>query len=417
MRRLLERLRISARGKPGSPDPAQAARPVHRGDSADDSTPAFNLTIEHGTFDALWVKLSGQIFMDNADIVRDQLIEVIRAQPLKNLVLDMGSITYFDSSGAAILTDIQRMCIEMNNTLRLANVPERIQSLLELVDLEHLKDSEILMPRQDPSLLEQIGEGIRKVIANAKDIIAFIGAVAQATAHDLLRPRGMKWDRLWKLIERSGSDAVPIVTVLSFLMGGILAFQSALQLRKFGANIFVADLVSVSICMEMGPLLVALIVAGRSGAAFAAQIGTMQVNEEVDALRVMGIDPIRYLVAPRIVAVALVLPCLTLFADLIGVLGGSVVASFSLDLTPTTFFNQVRKVLEVSDVLKGVIKSGVYGVEIALIGCLRGFQVRGGAESVGHATTSTVVTCIFVLTATNAVFSLLFHYVPRVWSP
>jgi phospholipid/cholesterol/gamma-HCH transport system permease protein len=417
MRRLLEMLRIGARGKSGSPGSSEPFQAASGGDSGDDTAQAFNLKVEHETFDALWVNLSGQIFMDNADIVREQLIEVIKAQPLKNLVLDMSSITYFDSSGAAILTDVQRMCGEMNNTLRLANVPERMQSLVKLVDREHLKDSEILMPRQEPSLLVQIGDGTRKVIANAKDIIAFIGAVAQATAHDLVRPRRMKWDRLWKLIERSGSDAVPIVTALSFLMGGILAFQAALQLRKFGANIFVADLVSVSICVEMGPLLVALIVTGRSGAAFAAQIGTMQVNEEVDALRVMGIDPIRYLVAPRIVAVAFALPCLTLFADLIGVLGGCLVASFSLDLTPTTFFNQVRKVLEVSDVLKGVLKSAAYGVEIALIGCLRGFQVRGGAASVGHATTSTVVTCIFVLTVTNAVFSLLYHYLPRVWSP
>ncbi len=417
MKGLLEKLKIRVRGKStgsglAGPVPAQEDRR-----SSDGTGPAFELTIEHGTFDALWVKVSGEIFMENADLVREQLVEVIKSQPLKNLVLDMGSVTYFDSSGAAILTDIHRICGEMNNTVRLANVPERIQSLLSLVDMEHLKDSAILLPREEPSLLAQIGDGTQKVVANAKDIIAFIGAVAQATAQDVIRPRQLKWDRLWKLIERSGSDAVPIVTVLSFLMGGILAFQSALQLRKFGANIFVADLVSVSICVEMGPLLVALIVTGRSGAAFAAHIGSMQVNEEVDALRVMGIDPIRYLVAPRIVAVAFALPCLTLFADLVGVLGGALVASLSLDLTPTTFFNQVRKVLEVSDVMKGVIKSAVYGVEIALIGCLRGFQVRGGAESVGSATTSAVVTCIFVLTATNALFSLLFHYVPMVFTP
>ncbi len=294
--------------------------------------------------------------------------------------------------------------------------PSAIKNFLEFVDLEHVKEITSVKGLEEPNLLVQIGEGAEKFYANAKDIIIFIGAVAEAMAQDVIRPNKVKWDRLWKLIERAGADAVPIVTGLSFLMGGILAFQAALQLRKFGANIFVADLVSVSICTEMGPLLVSLIVTGRSGAAYAAQIGTMQVTEEIDALRVMAIDPIKYLVVPRILAVALALPCLTLFADLIGIFGGCVVAGLSLDLTPTTYFNQVHKILEVSDVTKGLGKSVAYGIEIALIGCLRGFQVRGGAESVGHATTSAVVTCIFVLTATNALFSLLYHYVPKLFS-
>jgi phospholipid/cholesterol/gamma-HCH transport system permease protein len=221
----------------------------------------------------------------------------------------------------------------------------------------------------------------------------------------------MKWESLSRLIETCASDAIPIVTALSFLMGAVLAFQAAIQLRKFGANIFVADLVSVSICIEMGPLLTAMIVAGRSGAGFAAHIGTMQVTEEVDALRIMAIDPMRYLVSPRIIAVALAMPGLTLIADMVGILGGCVVAVLSLDLTPTTYLNQVTKILEVSDVAKGLTKSLAFGVEIALIGCFRGFQVRGGAESVGTATTSAVVTSIFIIVATDAIFSMLFHYV------
>ena len=249
---------------------------------------------------------------------------------------------------------------------------------------------------------------------NVRDIITFIGASVTALLYDLSHPRNLMWDRIWRLIERSGSDAVPIVTILSFLMGAILAFQGALQLRKFGANIFVADLVSLSICLEMGPLLTALIVSGRSGAAYAAHIGTMQVTEEVDALRVMAIDPIRYLVSPRILAVAFVLPCLTLFADLLGIVGGCIVAAFSLDVTPVAYFNQVHKVLELSDVVKGLIKSFVFGIEIATIGCLKGFQVRGGAESVGNATTSAVVTSIFILTVTDAVFAVLYYYLPSL---
>ncbi len=414
MRRLLDRLRLALGKQRIIPIPREACAPRESWDSAD-LKETFCISVENRTFDTVWVSLSGKMFIDNADLIREDLEATIRSEPLRNVVIDMRDVAYLDSAGAAILTDIYQISRESDNEVKLANVPENIRDFLEFVDLEKIKQAGSLKGREEPNLLVQIGEGAQKFYANAKDIIVFIGAVAEAMGQDLIRPKKAKWDRIWKLIERAGADAIPIVLALSFLMGGILAFQAALQLRKFGANIFVADLVSVSICIEMGPLLAALIVTGRSGAAYAAQIGTMQVAEEIDALRVMGIDPVKYLVAPRIIAVALALPCLTLFADLIGIFGGCVISVFSLDLTPTTYFNQVHKVLEVSDVLKGLGKSVAYGVEIALIGCLRGFQVRGGAESVGAATTSAVVTCIFVLTVTNAILSLLYHYVPKLW--
>jgi phospholipid/cholesterol/gamma-HCH transport system permease protein len=374
----------------------------------------FFIKVADRAFDELNVSLAGRISVENAELVRKRLVETVKGQPLKNVVIDLGAVEYFDSSAVAILIEVHRLCSELQNSLRLINVPPRIQSFLDLVEFEHFKVAGILRPEPGPGLLVQIGDGALTVRRNVRDIIAFIGESVTALARDLSHPRNLKWDRIWQLIDRSGSDAVPIVTILSFLMGAILAFQGAIQLRKFGANIFVADLVSVSICLEMGPLLTSLIVAGRSGAAYAAQIGTMQVTEEVDALRVMAIDPIRYLVCPRILAVALILPCLTLFADLLGVLGGCVVAAFSLDITPVGYFNQVQKVLEVSDVAKGLVKSFVFGIEIATIGCLRGFQVRGGAESVGNATTSAVVTSIFILTVTDAVFAVLFYYLPSL---
>jgi phospholipid/cholesterol/gamma-HCH transport system permease protein len=309
------------------------------------------------------------------------------------------------------------ICEHFNNSFKLSNVPPKVQSLLELFDFKEVKSAGILQPRPQPRLLIQIGEGAQNLYATMRDILIFIGGSVDALVKDLANPRQLRWDSLSKLIEKCGTDAVPIVGLLSFLMGGILAFQGAIQLRKFGANVFVADLVGLSIVLEMGPLLTSLIVSGRSGAAFAAQIGTMQVTEEIDALRVMGIDPVRYLVSPRVVAVAMVVPCLTLMGDLAGIIGGCLVAAFSLDLTPIAYFNQLHKVLEFSDVLKGLTKSFVFGVEIAMIGCLRGFQVRGGAENVGSATTSAVVTCIFVLTVTDAVFSMLFYYSPTLWKP
>lgn len=372
---------------------------------------AYSLKPAGHTFDELHLRLSGVVSVENAEALRKDLLEVLRAEPLRNLVLDLADVDYFDSSGAAVLLHIRRKYKEEHNSLRLTNLPPRIEKLLEQAGINNHVDTGILAPRPAPNLLIQIGGGAEHVYATSKDIFTFIGAAVIALKQDLLHPRSVKWDSLGRLIERCGVDAVPIASTLSFLMGAILAFQAAIQLRKFGATIFVADLVSVSICLEMGPLLTALIVAGRSGAAFAAHIGTMQVTEEVDALRVMAIDPIRYLVSPRIIAVAFVLPLLTLFADIMGIVGGCVVAALSLELTPVTYFDQVKSVLEVSDVAKGLTKSFAFGIEVALVGCLRGFQVRGGAESVGTATTSAVVTSIFVLTVTDAVFAMLFHYV------
>jgi phospholipid/cholesterol/gamma-HCH transport system permease protein len=310
----------------------------------------------------------------------------------------------------AILLELRRECSRRGNLLNLVNVGDRVQGLMSLADLEGPSREAILEPRPLPNLLVQIGDGVLKVHATARDSVTFIGAVITGLWRDLQRPGRLKWDPVWKLIERSGSDAVPIVSLLSFLMGAILAYQSANQLRKFGATLFVADLVSISICLEMGPLLTALIVAGRSGASYAAHIGTMQVTEEIDALKVMAMDPVRYLVSPRVLALAVVTPFLTLFADMLGIIGGLAVAVLSLDVTSTQYINQVAKVLEVDDILKGLCKSLAFGIEIAIVGCLRGFQVRGGAESVGAATTSAVVTSIFVIVITDAVFAVLFHY-------
>lgn len=372
----------------------------------------YSVRMEDKHFDEICLRISGTVSMDNAERVRADLVRAVEAEPLKNVEIDLGEVDYFDSSGIAVLMDMYQTSQRLKNTLRVTNVPPRIERFLKLVDAQRSGSPGILRPQPEPNLLVQIGEGCSRLYENSIAILTFIGAAGEALLHDLASPRRLKWDRLWKLVEKAGTDAVPIVSILSFLMGAILAFQSAIQLRKFGANIYVADLVSVSICLEMGPLLTSLIVAGRSGAAYAAHIGTMHVTEEVDALRVMAIDPIRYLVSPRILAVAFALPCLTVLADLAGVVGGCIVAALSLDLTPTAYFNQVHKVLEVSDVAKGLIKSFVFGVEIATIGCLRGFQVRGGAESVGSATTSAVVTSIFVLTVTDALFAVLFYYGP-----
>lgn len=370
----------------------------------------FRVEVQGAAFDQLFLMLEGSISVTNADRVFQRLSELVEAEPLKNVVLDLQKVTYFDSAAAAIIVNLRNKCESMRNSLILENTTTEVSRLLDLLHFESCAESCRLQPRPTPGVVTQVGEATIEFVKRGREVIAFIGEVFIALAKDFSQPRRIQWDQPWKLLERAGSDAVPIVSLLGFLMGAILAFQAAIQLRKFGANIFVADLVSVAISLEMGPLMSSIIVSGRSGAAYAAHIGTMQVTEEIDALRVMAVDPIRYLVSPRIVAVAVTLPCLTVFADIVGIIGGCVVAWASLDITPVTYFNQVLKILEVSDVVKGLIKSFVFGIEIALIGCFFGFQVRGGAEGVGTATTRAVVACIFVLTITDAIFAMLFHY-------
>src|SRR5436190_12480237 len=198
-------------------------------------------------------------------------------------------------------------------------------------------------------------------------------------------------------MERTGADAVPIVVLINFLVGFVMAFQGAVQLKQFGANLFVADLVGLSITRELGPLMTAIIVCGRSGAAFAAELGTMKVSEEVDALRTMGIGPLRFLVLPRIIGLFLAMPILTLLGDLVGIAGGLLVGVISLDITITGYLNETRKALGIWDVFQGLVKCGFFGIAIGIVSCQQGLATSGGAEGVGRRTTAAVVTTLFSL--------------------
>jgi len=207
-------------------------------------------------------------------------------------------------------------------------------------------------------------------------------------------------------MEKTGVNALPIVGLISFLLGLVIAFMSSLQLQQFGANIYVASLVSVAMVSELGPIMTAIVVAGRSGSAFAAEIGTMKISEEIDALVTMGFDPTLFIVVPRIIASIIVVPLLTLFSDLFAIAGGLVVGVFMLDLTMNSYINQTLKTLTLFEVSWGLTKSVVFATLIAWIGCLRGFQTRGGADAVGNAATSAVVSSIFLIILFDSIFAV-----------
>jgi phospholipid/cholesterol/gamma-HCH transport system permease protein len=283
----------------------------------------------------------------------------------------------------------------------------RVQQIIHLYGGDH---SVARLKRRRPlRTLDQLGRATISTLLEVKLVLAFFGQMVVSGLGVLRSPRSANWRELSATMERSGADAVPIVILINFLVGLAMAFQSAAQLKQFGANILVADLIGISICRELGPLMTAIVVCGRSGAAFAAELGFMQVNQEIDALRTMGFGPMRYLVLPRVLALIIVLPLLTLLADVAGVMGGLVVGVTNLDLTARGYLNQTARVVSLWDISSGVLKSVVFAVAVALIACQQGLATSGGAEGVGRRTTSTVVITMFALILADAVITVVFR--------
>jgi phospholipid/cholesterol/gamma-HCH transport system permease protein len=265
--------------------------------------------------------------------------------------------------------------------------------------------------RRARGMLDHLGGSTLETLEGFRQVFGFIGQALVELGAVLKKPRSANWKELAPTMEKTGADAVPIVLLINFLIGLVMAFQGAVQLKQFGANIYVADLVGLSITRELGPLMTAIIATGRSGAAFAAEIGTMKVSEEIDALRTMGFGPMRYLVLPRTLALVITLPALTLLGDAAGILGGLVVGVGNLDLTVSGYVTETLKGIELWDIFSGVIKSILFALVIALVACQQGLATSGGAEGVGRRTTSSVVTILFGLILVDACFTVFFHWV------
>jgi len=241
----------------------------------------------------------------------------------------------------------------------------------------------------------------------------FVSLTAQALDWSFVAPftgRGLKWKSVLAHMVVVGYNSIPIICFICVLIGGIVAFQSAYQLKNFGAIRYVPPLVGVGMTRELGPLIAAIIMAGRSGSAFTAEIGTMVVAEEIDALETMALNPMKFLVAPKFLAMTFMQPCLTVIADLVGILGGFLVAVFSLGMNPHLYFSYMVDFLLMKDISAGLIKSIVIGMIIAVVGCYYGLSVSGGAEGVGKATTSSVVTSIFLIIVANFLFAVIFYF-------
>jgi phospholipid/cholesterol/gamma-HCH transport system permease protein len=356
------------------------------------------------------LSLSGRIETENLNAFLSETEVLLMEKAPKRLMVNLSKIEYLDSAGALGLLQLEDRAKARSIPFQFDNVTEEAKRIMGLINRKALTMKPLVSEKKS-NVIEQIGDGSLKIFNDLISIITFSGDLITALIYSFIHPRSIRWEDLLFYMKRAGMEGLPIVGLINFLLGLIIAFMSSLQLRQFGANIYVAQLVGVAMVTELGPIMTAIIVAGRSGSAFAAEIGTMKVNEEVDALVSMGFDPTRFLAIPKVLAAMLVVPVLTLYADFFGIAGGLVVGVLGLDLTVYTYVQETMKVISITDIVKSLIKSVVFAMLIAGIGCQRGFQVRGGAEAVGSATTSAVVAAIFLIIVTDSAFAILFTYI------
>jgi len=330
----------------------------------------------------------------------------IPSQKYQIITLDFHKVEEFNSSTVVLIQAIQNSCNKHKCKLKLTNIPDGLQKLLQA-------NYEDPSPRAASTfivthLTVTVADFFIDNVQNTRTALEFIGDTFIAIIQAILKPRKIRWFDVVLYFQRCGAEALPIVTLICALMGVILAFQASMQLHDFGADTFVADLVGLSITREMGPLMVAIICAGRSGASFAAEIGTMKVGEEVDALVTMGLNPQRFLVIPKLLGLVLAMPLLILLGDMIGILGGMFASCSILQLPMKVYINKTIEALQFWDIFGGIIKGIIFAILIASIGCYYGFRTDNSAQSVGKVTTSAVVAGIFFIILSDAIFSIIF---------
>ena len=382
---------------------------MHRMRVESSASSSSQLSFNRVSGETLLVALAGdwrleQGFASGAAVER----ELERPPLVRRLAFDARELGEWDSSLLAFIAEVVELCEARAVAIDFSALPSGLKRMVELVEaVPEEKGGHSASVRA--SLLARVGTATIIYTHAIAESFSFLGAVTIALGQFLMgRARYRRVD-LMVTIQDCGANAFGIVTLISFLVGTILAFMGAVQLEQFGASIYVADLVGIGMARDMGAMMTAIIMAGRTGAAFAAQLGTMKVTQEIDALSTMGISPMEFLVLPRVLALILMMPLLCFYSDLTGVLGGAAVGSGVLGLSLTTYLRETFHAITLGDVFGGVFKSSVYGVIIAIAGCLRGFQCGKTSSAVGDAATSAVVTGIVFVVVACGIFALVFN--------
>jgi len=356
----------------------------------------------------LCVVLRGSLNADTTGAIWNSVVRRLRRFQGKAVQVEAGQVDYCDGAGAALLLQIEHVQTSTGGAVRIDGLRSEFRQLVTLFDPGKVAEP-VRKPNAFVRLAEDIGRAFVRILRDLHTETSFFGEIFVKVLHTLLHPRRLRWGDTFLIAEKSGADAVGITAMLGFLIGVILAFQSAIAMSKFGAQIFVADLVVIATFRELGPLITAFVLAARSGSAFAAEIGTMKVDEEIDALTTMGVDPVRFLVVPRMLAAVFVIPLLTMFNNLLA-LAGTFFVMVSMGFAPITVFNQIIAAASLTDLFGGLAKTLVFGCLIAAIGCLRGLQTGTGASAVGDSATKAVVSGIVAIVIADGIFAVAFYF-------
>jgi len=344
----------------------------------------------------------GEWVLNSVPEIREELLKI----PLKKdkkIIWDLTGVSDFDSAGVLLFIEYLET-FQKETEVDVVGYSDNQKDMYDLLN----RTTEKIKPPRKIGFLENLGRRAHKMYKDIVSFITFTGHLFYAFFHSLIKPKDIRFKETVYHIHQSGFNAIIIIALTSFLVGMVISYQGSVQLAKFGADIFIVDTVALSITRELGPMITAIVIAGRSGSAYTAEIGAMKITEEIAAMRTMGFDPYTFLVLPRVIALMVALPLLIFFADIIGIFGGMVAAKMQLGISMNLFIERLYEILEVKHYILGMIKGPVFAFLIAAVGCFRGFQVSLNTESVGLHTTASVVNSIFLVIAFDALFSVIY---------
>jgi phospholipid/cholesterol/gamma-HCH transport system permease protein len=371
--------------------------------------PSGGISFDRAADSTLIVRVSGAWHVRHGMPAPEDFTREITHLPApRRIAFDAAGLGPWDSSLVALVAGVTETCRVRGIEADLAGLPAGLRRLVELAEAVPEKEG-ARAPGARPPLLQRVGLATYQYLDAGEDFLSFLGQVAIAMWRFVTGRARYRTIDLMTAIQDCGASAFGIVTLISFLVGVILAFMGAVQLQQFGAAIYVADLVGIGMVRDMGAMMTAIIMAGRTGAAFAAQLGTMKVTQEIDALTTMGLSPIEFLVLPRVIALVLMMPLLCLYSDLMGIMGGAAVSAGMLGISFPTYYRETLHAITIGGVWGGVTKSVVYGIIVATAGCLRGFQCGESSSAVGDAATSAVVTGIVYIVVACGIFAVVYH--------
>ncbi len=379
--------------------------------ASNEELPKFDINTEGQKGNQITLAVSGHAGLDNLLAFRSELENSWNTLNPASLKVDLSGLEYIDSAAALALVDLKKKAESESIPFEFVNASKQTKGVLSLIEPEEISQPPLREEQGSPNFFTKVGLITREIAQDLYDLHVFLGELLSGLAYCFRHPGSVRWLDVLEYMSKVGVDALPILGLMSVAIGSVLAFLSAMQLKLLGATVFVAALIATAVVQALGPLLTAILVSGRSGSAFAAEIGTMKVKEEVDALTAMGFNPLRFLAVPKVLAIVAVMPILTLYCMLFSIFGGFLVGILLLDFTPYSYFNETMKNIKLFDVNASLVKSVIFAIIVAGIGCQRGFRVRGGAEAVGAMTTSAVVTSLFVVVITESLMSVVLYYI------